>query len=198
MPAMEVNGSPTPLSQQQEDNTTDRITQGVAAILASTIEASVEKAVNAEILLIKWELGEHASRLNEAEKIIPNIEEEIYQAEATEQTQYKTNQYVLQKLEDLYNRSRYSNLHFVGVPESMKPSAISEFQVWTQCIPEALGLPGPCMVEWAYCMGAYSSERTSPLSIIAKYLNYADKATILQKYRQARSLQISQRRKYVK
>lgn len=92
------------------------------------------------------------------------MEEELYQAQSTEQAQDKTNQYLLQKLEEQIEMQRH--------------------------ISEALGISGPYTMEWAHRMGGHSADRTSPRPIVAKYLNYADKAAILQKYRQSKSLQI--------
>lgn len=107
-------------------------------------------------------MGEHASRLNETDSRIFNIEEELYQAQGTEQAKDKTIQYILNKLEDLENRFRRSNLYFIGVPKYMQSSAIAEIFTWR--IPEALVLPGPCKVEHAHCIGVFSTERTSPPS----------------------------------
>lgn len=97
-------------------------------------------------------------------------------------------QYVIQKLNDLENRLRQSNLCFVAIPEYLHVSALTE--LCAQHILEALGLPAPCTMEHAHLMGAFATDRKSPRPIIAKYLNYSDKAVILQKYRQSRSLQI--------
>lgn len=69
---------------------------------------------------------ELASWLNYAKNRLSNIEDELYQAQATEKMQDKTNQSIIQNSEDLENRSRCSNLHFVGVPEPMQVSAIAE------------------------------------------------------------------------
>lgn len=41
-------------------------------------------------------------------------------------------------------------------------------------------------------MGSFNTERKSPRPIIAKYLNYSDKALILQKFRQTHSLQFDE------
>lgn len=76
-----------------------------------------------------------------------NIEDELYQAEAIEQAKFKTNQRVLQKLDDLENRLSQSNLRFVGIPESLQASALTEF--CTRRILEALHLPAPFTVERA-------------------------------------------------
>lgn len=81
-----------------------------------------------------------------------------------------------------------SNLRFIGIMESLQSSAPTD--LCARRIPEALGLPGPCTVERAHHMGLFNSDRKSPQPIIAKYLNYTDKAFILQKFRQSRSLQI--------
>lgn len=89
------------------------------------IAASVEKAVNAGMKQIKAQLGEHTTRLNDLEHRLSGVKEELYQAQATEQMQDKTNQYIIQKLDDLENRSRRSNLRFVGVPESLQTQALS-------------------------------------------------------------------------
>lgn len=63
------------------------------------------------------------------------MEEELYQAQATEQAQDKTNQYIIQKLTD-------------------RDIAACDLLVYHNCcnfctrrIPEALGLPRPCTVE---------------------------------------------------
>lgn len=179
---------PASPSPYQGDNDTDRIAQAVAALLSPMITASVEKAVDAGMRQVKAQLGEHSTRLHEVEHRLSSLEEEVYQAQATEQAQEKTNQYILQKLDDLENRSRRSNLRFVGVPESLQSSAIAEF--CARRVPEALGLPGPFTVERAHRMGTFAPDRKSPRPIIAKYLNYNDKTVILQKFRQNRSLEV--------
>lgn len=46
------------------------------------------------------------------------MEDELYQAQITKQAQDLPNKLILQKLENLENRSRHNNLRFVGVPES--------------------------------------------------------------------------------
>lgn len=114
---MELSGTP---SHQREAKEIEHIAQTVAAILVPTIFTSVEKAVTAGMQQIKKELGEHASCLNEDEDKIASIEEELYNAQDNEEAQDNTNKYVLQKLEDFENRSRRSNLWFVGVPESLQ------------------------------------------------------------------------------
>lgn len=63
----------------------------------------MEKAVSAGMQQLKAQIGEHATRLNEAEHRISNIEEELYQAQSLEQAQDRTNNFILDKLDDLEN-----------------------------------------------------------------------------------------------
>lgn len=116
-PNMEVSSALAPSSSIADTQTqhigahnTDLIAQAVAALLSPMITASVGKAVSAGMQQLQAQLGQHASGLNEAEHCIANIEEELYQSQSTEQAQDKTNKYILEKLDDLENRSRRSNL----------------------------------------------------------------------------------------
>lgn len=66
-PEMELSGCTASASSHHGDSSTERIAQAVAALLTPTVAASVEKAVNAGMRQIKKVLGEHETRLNEAE-----------------------------------------------------------------------------------------------------------------------------------
>lgn len=157
---MEISAGPAHPSHHSEEYNTERIAQAVAALLAPKIAALVEKAVHAGMQHIQKELREHASQLNKAEQRLSKTEDELYQAQATEQIQDKTNQYIIQKLEDLENRSRRCNLPFVGVPESLQVFAITEF--CASHIPEALSLPAPCIVEWTHRWGSLRRPHIPP------------------------------------
>lgn len=61
-------------------------------------------------------------------------------------------------------------------------------------IPAALRLKNNCRVERAHRLGPQSSEHTSPRPLIAKCLNYQDKANILQLFRKAGHLEIEDAR----
>lgn len=56
---------------------------------------------------IKKDLDDHVARPTETDLRLSNIEDDLYQAQATEQQRDKTNQFILQKLKDLENRSRW-------------------------------------------------------------------------------------------
>lgn len=52
------------------------------------------------------------------------------------------------KIEDFEKRSRISNLHVIGLPESCRPNHI--LSICSYNIPNLLGLPKPCKVEWVH------------------------------------------------
>lgn len=86
--------------------------------LQPTMTSTVEKAIQEGMEHIKRDLSEHSTHITEAKMRLSSVEGEPSQSQATEQAQDKTNQSILQKIEDLENRSRLNNLRFVGVPES--------------------------------------------------------------------------------
>lgn len=58
----------------------------------------------------------------------------------------------------------------------------------TKGIPKALGIHTPTPVERAHRLRPLYSDRKTPRATIAAYLNYADKALILQRFRNNRTL----------
>lgn len=96
----------------------DKIAQAVATLLSPTITLAVDRAITAGIDQFHSELREHASRLSEAENRISVIEGEIQSSHTESLQAFKTQQYILEKLDDLENRSRRNNLHIIGLPET--------------------------------------------------------------------------------
>lgn len=87
---------------------------------------ALEKAVQAGMEEIKKELGEHSSRLNEAEMRISSLKDEVYQAQTSIHNHDNPQQYIWQKLKDLENSLRSNNLQIIGLPESYKSSSLME------------------------------------------------------------------------
>lgn len=101
-PDIEVSAHTTPPSSLQNSlsphsapppylgySNTDRIAQAVAGLLSPMITTSVEKVVDVGMRQFKAQLGEHPTRLGEVENRLSSLEEEVYQAQATEQEQDK-------------------------------------------------------------------------------------------------------------
>lgn len=103
-----------------------------------------------------------------------------------------TVQLIIDKLDDLGNRSRRNNLRIVGLPETHKPQDL--LHLCAIDIPKVLGIKKQCEVEWAHRLGNPQTDRKSPRQVIVKYLNYMNKAILLQKFRAQRQLLIDNNR----
>lgn len=60
--------------------------------------------------------------------------------------------YLLEKVDDLENCSRRSNLRIIGLPESYTNTDLN--RICSIAIPEALGLQAKCVVERTHRLGA--------------------------------------------
>lgn len=98
-------------------------------------------------------------------------------------------QALLDKAENLENKSRRSSLRIIGLPESY--TANSLLTLCERTIPTALGLKRHCIVERAHRLGPQNSDRNSPRPVLAKFLNYQDQASILQQFKKAGHLEIA-------
>lgn len=105
-------------------------------------------------------------------------------------------QQMQEKIDDLENRSRRSNLRFVGIPESVKGDDLIKFLATD--LPSALELSFPDslpLIERAHRLGGPPpSEATRPRPAIAKFLHYTVKEKILHAYRQRRSVTVRDHR----
>lgn len=63
----------------------------------------------------------HENRIEEAEQRISTIEEEIMEVHSFTTKSDTAIQILLEKVDDLENRSRRNNLRIVGIPETVKP-----------------------------------------------------------------------------
>lgn len=146
-----------------------KIAQAVAALLSHTIAAAVERAVAAGISQLRKELGDHAKKA---------VRHCVWQYA-------KTQQYILDQLDDLENRSRRNNLRTIGLPESFTPG-----EVCSTGILVAIWLTCPCLVERAHHPGAPSKDRRSPQPVIVQYRNYSDRVALLQSFHNFNALQV--------
>lgn len=75
---------------------------------------------------------------------------------------------MLDKLDDLENRSRRSNLRIIGIPETVKQDEL--IHICEEVLPTALGLRNKMTVERAHRIGALQKDRKGFRPVIAKYL----------------------------
>uniref|UniRef100_A0A667XKH9 L1 transposable element RRM domain-containing protein n=1 Tax=Myripristis murdjan TaxID=586833 RepID=A0A667XKH9_9TELE len=124
-----------------------------------------------------------------------NVEELVVRVKQLE----KDNSYLLDKVDDLENRSRRSNLRFVGVQESAEGSDIIGFM--SRLIPQLLGrdaFPTPVIIERAHrSPTSRQSDRPGPRSIMIKLLNFQDKVKILRLAREKINLEFNGKRIFI-
>lgn len=184
--------SPPPITGEADGSDSSlyytKIAEAVAKILKPTITAAVEHAMQQGLLQIRQDIAAHASSLKEAEHRINTLEEDLLEAHAKLSHFNSLTQAMQEKIDDLENRSRRNNVRIVGLPESYQSSALNELCATT--IPEALDIPSPCLVERAHRIGPPRDDTSSPRPVIARYLNYADRLSVLQRYRNQRTLDV--------
>lgn len=163
-----------------------RIAQEVAKILRPTIVEAVEEAVQRSLQAIQVSLEKQAQQISETETRINSLEEGVLEAHTQAAQVDRTIQSLLDKVDDLENQARRNNLRIIGLPEAYNQADI--MRICTRGIPEALGLPSPTPVERAHRLGPLNTDRKTQRAAIAAYLNYADKAMILQMFRNNRTL----------
>lgn len=121
------------------------IAQAVAEILKPTIREAVEQAIHSSLHSIREDLNTHDKRIEEAEQRIGTLEEELMEAHSLSTKSENRIQLLLDKVDDLENRSRKNNLHIVGVPESVKAEELH--RLCEEAISQALGLNKRVSVE---------------------------------------------------
>lgn len=184
--ALEGGEAPGHTEGENDDESHQRIAQAVARLLRPTIVDAVEGAMNRSIQAIKVSLEKQAHRLTESENRINLLKEDVLEVETQGLQTENTVKFLLDKLDDLENQARRNNLRIIGIPESYNHTDI--MRLCTKGIPEALGISTSTPVERAHRLGPLTADRKSPRAAIAAYLNYADKASILQRFRNNRQL----------
>lgn len=179
-PARDLSPSPTPDLEVRAAPAS--IAKEVAKLLTPTINEVLDKAVTQGIQQLRQEVLAQAQRLTAMEHRISAIEHELPYVQASQQKQDKCNQPVLKRIEDLENRSRRNSLRIIGLPESYAVTTLND--LCSHKIPQTLSLREQCVIERAQRIGSPNADRVTPRPVIVRYLNYVNKALLLQTYRQ--------------
>lgn len=141
-------------------------------------------------------LGEHVCSL---EQRIGANEDNVQDLKAQTMELTKDNAYLMDKIQDLENRSRASNLRFVKIPESSEGHDTAGFM--SQLIQQLFGrdnFPTPPVIEWAHCIPTVQhGDRGTPRPILIKLLHFHDKVKILRLARGKRELMFQGTRIYI-
>lgn len=141
-------------------------------------------------------LGEQVNLL---EQRVGANEDNLQEFVARVQQLEKSNSYLLDKVDDLENRSRRCNLRFVGVHETAEGGDIVGFMC--QLITQLLGrsnFPTTPIIERAHrTPSVQQSDGASPRSIMITLLNFQDKVKILRLAREKKTLEYSESRIFI-
>lgn len=152
---------------------TDPAADGTAFTLTTKIEE-----VKVDISLIRHDMTKLRERVTEAETRIGQAVDTLYPLQHSYEDLQRQLQQLAQKHDDLENRSRRSNLRFIGLPEGADPATFLE-----QLLINAYGrdtFSTTFVVERAHQMPARRPpEGVPPRTFIAKLLNFKDRDAVL-------------------
>uniref|UniRef100_A0A8C5PCI5 Uncharacterized protein n=1 Tax=Leptobrachium leishanense TaxID=445787 RepID=A0A8C5PCI5_9ANUR len=172
--------TPTPVTTAQMAEFT--------AILSPLLDEKLGR-LSASLELALSQLTSQAQRLTEVEDRVSTLEDGLTPLQTTVDSHDSLLSTLLDKIDDLENRSRRNNLRIVGLPETVKGPQLQHFvSTW---LPTALGIATnvPLVVERVHRLGPdLSPSLTRPRTVIFKLLNFMDKTNILQAYRKAGAL----------
>uniref|UniRef100_A0A3B3DZ89 L1 transposable element RRM domain-containing protein n=1 Tax=Oryzias melastigma TaxID=30732 RepID=A0A3B3DZ89_ORYME len=131
--------------------------------------------MNGSISVLSEQVSMMEQRISENQDNLTNIETRVTFLE-------KENSYLRDKVDDLENRSRSSNLRFLRIPERAEGRDMVEFI--QRLIPRLLGadnFPVPPVIERAHRSPTTSrpNAKNGPRPILVKFLNVQDKMKIL-------------------
>ncbi|XP_075183367.1 uncharacterized protein LOC142255805 [Anomaloglossus baeobatrachus] len=130
--------------------TVDFITMAteVAANIMPEIQKTIEKAIQNALHNFQGQLNKHKGQIEELEQRVSSLEEDNKQLSSQLEEMVAETKRLADKVEDLENRSRRSNLRMVGRYEAVP---IAELQrLCERDLPAALGINKDCRVERAH------------------------------------------------
>lgn len=131
---------------------------------------------------VKRDVQDFSARMDEAEGRISSVEDTVNSEKGKTEALAKQVTLLTNKLDELENRSRRSNLRLVNVPEKMEGNdAVAFLEKW---LPEALGpatFPRPPLIERAHRLPGRTQPNRSaiPRVLIVKFLNFQDKVRVM-------------------
>lgn len=147
------------------------------------VQEAVESAMQAGLNQIRTDMASKNTKITEiteTEHRISTMEDEQQEHQVRLQTLKCNVLAVVDKLENLENRSRRNNIHIVGLPETIKAADLHKLCMID--ITKELGMVRECMVERAQRLAILQAERKGPRQVTVQYLINGNKAAILQRF----------------
>lgn len=138
--------------------------EGLAEILRTT--ASVES-----------KLSKLITRIDEVEKRVEYLEAAETEREANPLATKTDIHLLLEKIEDMGNRSRRNNVRFIGIPEGKEGGDAVKFL--EELLPDMLDIEGKHEIERAHRAGQQPRPGDRPRPMLAKFLRSSDRDFVL-------------------
>ncbi len=174
-------------SEQCEANGNDSTSSILSAIQSLRDDMTKQSSDMLEAISgFKTELMSHSKRIGEAEDRISQTEEDVTRLWQKAKKLEQTVETLTNKIQDLEDRGRRSNLRMVGLPEKAEGSDTCAFledwlpKVLTDCFST---IP---TIERAHRVGQINANRPRP--IVMKFLNYKDREKTLRAARKLKEL----------
>ena len=138
-----------------------------------------------QLITIKEEIKKANARINEVEERLEKTEERTQNTEEVVVELLKLHVRLEDKLTDLESRSRRENVRIYGVPEGAEKDADSMITFVETLLREGLGLDdngADLQIERAHrALGPQPPESAPPRSIVARFLSFKMKESVLRK-----------------
>lgn len=166
------------------------MTQVVHSLLKTELAGALSP-VNATLEQVKSYYEAHDERLREVEDGLNDYSDRLVNVEASMDALRKDNLFLKEKVDDLENRSRRSNLRVVGIPEKLEGSDPIKFM--TAFFEEVLGkefFTNPPVLSRAHRVGPspFNDAKAKPRVFLVLFHFFQDKHRILRFSRQKREL----------
>lgn len=129
---------------------------------------------------VRQDITDCAEHVTEAETRISAAEDSVTSLQTKVQVLENKNKDLEEKILDLETRSRHSNLRLVNLLEGAEGEDSCAFlESWLPDALELAPLRTKLTLERAHRLGPRTQNRSSPRTLIMKFLNYKDKETVV-------------------
>ena len=160
----------------------------LTATLSSLLNSALEKAlapISASLSSIRQLADSQNQRLTDLESALSGYSDRIVSMEESLSQLQTENRRLVDKVDDLENRSRRPNMRIIGLPEGVEGSDAVGFVAGL--LSEALGqecLPTPPVLDRAHRIGRSDDLRSKPRAMIVRFHYFQDKEKVLRKSRE--------------
>lgn len=142
-------------------------------------------AVGADVTLLRQDLRNAVARITETESRISEVEDDVSQLKRRMAHMESVQKTLALKVEDAEGRARRNNLRFVGFPEDCEHGNMERFiTTWLESWLPPDAMSRCFVVERAHrALQQKPPPGSRPRPVIAKFLNYLDRDTVLKQAR---------------